>query len=297
MGEVRMSITDPDGHVREGDFTRRSDLACTRYPIQMSFCSATADEEVSDPTGAFSVEFQIRRAPLPDLRPVNIKVLDLPGSTNKSVCMAVQNIELGEPGPFELALQIDGAVPPSGRATAGGLPPGDASERCVQVALPTSGQHRLTAVADEPNTVLEYNETNNVYEQTYTATASAPAPSRALPDLTVKAIKVNGHAPDGKDVCREGKNDVTVVVKNGATTNAGDFLVRLVVDDDDGDLRQKGLDDGLEAGAEREVRFDEVRLKKGPRSLAATADPTIGISESDEGNNTLKVTATCKDDE
>jgi subtilase family serine protease len=40
-----------------------------------------------------------------------------------------------------------------------------------------------------------------------------------------------------------------------------------------------------------------VRLKKGPRSLAATADPTSGISESDEGNNALKVTARCNGDD
>jgi hypothetical protein len=126
-----------------------------------------------------------------------------------------------------------------------------------------------------------------------TPTATTPRPNAALPDLTVSAITLNSHVPDGKDDCREGKNDVTVVVKNVAATNAGDFIVRLTVDD--GNATEKGLD--LETGAEREVGFHDVRLKKGPRSLAATAAPTIGNSESDEGNNALKVTARCEEDD
>ena len=40
-----------------------------------------------------------------------------------------------------------------------------------------------------------------------------------------------------------------------------------------------------------------MRLKQGQRSLAATADATTGISESNEGNNTLTVTARCENDD
>jgi hypothetical protein len=65
--------------------------------------------------GDFTVTYEIRRAPLPDLRPVNIKVHDLPGSARNRVCMAVQNVELGEAGPHEVALQVDGVVSPGGR--------------------------------------------------------------------------------------------------------------------------------------------------------------------------------------
>ena len=167
-------------------------------------------------------------------------------------------------------------------------------ELCVETELPHSGQHRLTAVVDEPRTLVEYNETNNVYEQTYTAVAPAPSQAQALPDLTVSAIKINGTPPYGTDDCREGRNDVTVVIKNGATTNAGDFHVRLVVDDDQGSGKERYLVDGLEAGKEQGVRFDDVRLKKGRHSLAATADAMSGISESNEGNNVLEVSASCQ---
>ena len=120
-----------------------------------------------------------------------------------------------------------------------------------QTELPTSGQHMLKAVADGSDTLIEVDETNNAYEQAYIATRSRRR--RALPDLTVSAIKVNGHAPDGEDDCREGNNDVTVVVKNGAATNAGDFYVRLAVDD--GKAAEKYLVDGLGAGTEQDIKF------------------------------------------
>ena len=51
--------------------------------------------------------------------------------------------------------------------------------------------------------------------------------------------------------------------------------------------------DGLEAGKEREVRFDDVRLKKGERTLTALVDAKGAVAESNEDNNELKVTARC----
>jgi len=77
--------------------------------------------------------------------------------------------------------------------------------------------------------------------------------------------------------------------------------VRLVSDDDQGGALEQTVDAGLEAGKELPVTFGGVRLKKGPRSLTATADATsgtsTGISESDENNNTLKVAVRCKPDD
>ena len=55
--------------------------------------------------------------------------------------------------------------------------------------------------------------------------------------------------------------------------------------------------DGLEAGQEHEVRFDDVRLNEGERTLLVIADANKGIAESKEDNNELKVTARCKDDD
>ena len=248
----------------------------------------------------FSVEYSIYPTRMPDLRPVNIKVEDLPATAKKRVCMAVQNIEAGEAGPIEVALRVDGVVPPDGRTTAVGPTPGDFVWICVETALPASGQHRLAAVVDEPSAVTELREMNNVYEQAYQgigpapapAATPTPAPSAALPDLTVGAIKVNGRVSDGKDDCEDGKNGVAVVVKNAGAGDAGGFAVRLRVD---GDQADEASVPGLEAGKEREVRFDDVRLKEGERTLTAIADAKHAVAESKEGNNELYVTAKCKD--
>jgi subtilase family serine protease len=49
----------------------------------------------------------------------------------------------------------------------------------------------------------------------------------------------------------------------------------------------------LEPGQEHEVRFEGVELKKGEHKLTALADANREVTETDEGNNTLTVTATC----
>jgi len=252
--------------------------------------------------GDFTITYEIRRAPLPDLRPVGIKVHDLPAGTEKLVCMAFQNAEAGDAGPFEVALYVDHVGPSRRSVTAGRLPPGTSAELCVETALPNSGQHVLAVVVDEPRALTEFNETNNVYEQPYTGPNAATSPtasptsSPSLPDLTIGAIRVNGRAPDGKDDCKEGKNDVTVVVKNAGAADAGAFVVRLQVDGESGSGIEKSVP-GLEAGQEREVRFEDVRLKKGERKLAATADAGKAVTEADEANNALTVSAGCKDDD
>jgi hypothetical protein len=115
------------------------------------------------------------------------------------------------------------------------------------------------------------------------------------PDLTVGAIRVNGQEPEGKGDCKDGKNAVAVVVTNGGPADAESFVVRLVVDDAQGDAVEQSVS-GLGAGKEREVRFGEVRLKKGEHRLAVTLDPKHTLAESDAGNNTGAVTATCRDD-
>ena len=87
---------------------------------------------------------------------------------------------------------------------------------------------------------------------------------------------------------------VTVTIKNDGAAKAGDFAVRLTVDGDDGQAKEKQVG-ALEAGQEREVRFDDVRLKQGERKLTAIVDAEAAISESDENNNERTVTARCKD--
>jgi hypothetical protein len=262
-----------------------------------------------DSPGDFEVTFEVRRVPLADLRPVNIKVSDLPGSTKKRVCMPVQNVEPGNAGPFEVLLRVDDAVLPDARTTVPGLTPGNATEACVETQLPDSGQHLLEAVVDPANALLEYNEANNVYQQTYTAaqqpattatprpgtTSTNPAsgPGAAQADLTVSAIKANGRVLDDKADCKDGKYAMTVVVKNAGAEKAGAFGVRLAVDGEE--VAERPVS-GLEAGQEREVRVEDVRLKKGERKLAATVDPMNPLTESTTDNNELKITVQCKGD-
>ena len=52
---------------------------------------------------------------------------------------------------------------------------------------------------------------------------------------------------------------------------------------------------GLEAGKEREVTFEDVKLKKGEQTLTALVDAKSVIGETNEENNEREVTARCKD--
>jgi CARDB len=250
--------------------------------------------------GDFTITYEIRRVPLPDIRPVNITVNDLPNSTKKRVCTVVQNIEAGEAGPFLVSFYADGSDLPGGKPSLPRLASGDSSELCIDTQLPP-GQLQLRVVVDEPRRVIEFNEANNVIEQPYAATPqqastaaeSGSTPGAAQADLTISTIKVNGQAPDGKDDCKDGKNDVAVVVKNAGTASTGAFAVRLTVD---GYEAGEESVDSLEAGKEREVRFDDVRLKQGEHKLAAALDSENTVAESIEGNNGRQATARCQDD-
>jgi len=297
LGFLNTLITDKDGQVQFGTRTERGFLNdCDLF-------GGCGTEQAK-----YSVEYEIRRVPLPDLRPVNIKIYDLPGNPKQLVCAAVQNIETADAGAFEVALKVDGVVPPGGRATAGRLASGDAGELCAEMALPATGQHQLSAVVDEADGVIEFNERNNAYEQAYTApqqaTTSAPEPEAtaakpatpagaAQADLTVSAIKVNGRVLDGKADCKDGKYAMAVVVKNAGAEKAGAFAVRLAVD---GEAVAERPVSGLEAGQEREVRVEDVRLKKGERKVAAIVDPMNPLADSTPDNNELKVTLQCKGD-
>jgi hypothetical protein len=276
--------------------------------------------------GDFEIEFEVRAVPLPDFRPVDIKAYDLPGSTNKLVCVAIENDGPVEAGPFEYWLFVDGLVRPEAAGNAGRLAAATSGELCGNAPLSLSpGPHQIKAVVDPIGGVIEFNETNNVYERAYLAAAAQldadpasgqdsppanadanggfvppsspapdPGPSSAQADLTVSAIKVNGQAPDGKDDCKDGQNGVAVVVTNAGKAKAEGFAVRLVVDAARDDAMERSVS-GLEAGQEREVRFEEVRLKKGEHELSATAAGKSNVGESKDDNNELKVTARCKD--
>jgi len=73
------------------------------------------------------------------------------------------------------------------------------------------------------------------------------------------------------------------------------FIVRLQVGGDEDEAKEKSITE-LGAGKEQEVRFDDMRLKKGRQQLTATVDSKKSVAEADEDNNEEKVTVDCRDD-
>ncbi len=69
-----------------------------------------------------------------------------------------------------------------------------------------------------------------------------------------------------------------------------------MVEDEQGGAEEKTVS-GLDAKQEREVRFDDVRIKEGRRTLTATVDAGKAVAESDETNNARAVTAFCEDED
>ena len=297
LGFLNAPITDKEGQIQFGSRTERG---------FRNFCRLLGG--CGSEHAKYSVEYEIRPVPLPDLRPVAIKIHDLPGNQKKLVCAAIENIETADAGAFEVALKVDGVVPPGGQASAGRLASKAAGELCAEIALPATGQHQLSAVVDEADGVLEYNERNNVFEQAYaapkqagpdksepeaTTTKAVASTAAAQADLTVSTLKVNNQVPDGKSDCKNGKNTVTMIVKNAGAEKAGAFAVRLQADGNE--LSVESVD-GLDAGKEREVRFEDVKLTKGEHKLTVTADAKTAVTESSEENNELKVSVRCQDD-
>jgi hypothetical protein len=318
LGQVHMPLLDEAGKIRYGVHTDRSSRTCLHYP-HLGFCGPDGPSH----DGAYSIEWELRAAMLADLRPVDIKILNVPGSTRKLVCGAIQNAGPRNADRFDVAFQIDGTTPPNGKASAAGLPMGEAGELCAELTL-TPGQHRLAVIVDEAGSVEEADRTNNRYEEPYTMartetdgspatvpgagtkdepdadeppvftprTTPTPVPSGDRADLTIGTIRLNGRPSDDQDACKEGKNDLVVSVKNVGAAEARTFVVRLAVDGEQVAERSVA---GLDAGQAREIRFGDVRLKRGARSVEATADAKGAVAESDEGNNGQTITVRCGD--
>ncbi len=284
-------------------------------------------ERSVDP-GHFSARYSIQAITrLPNLKPLAIQRKDIPISTDAFICATMTNNGSDVAGPFRVTFRADGAEVPNGTVQAAGMNVGQTGDLCIAADPATADQKQWSVVLDDTRTVPETDEYDNGFSQGRLATVvtdvgwstdvqpeppvfrAAPAasptpapnaspepaakPSSGQADLTVSAIRVRGQVPDGKDDCKDSKNLVAVVVKNTGPVDAGGFVARLTVD---GDNAGEETVDGLEAGKEREVRFDEVRLKKGEHKLAVTLDPKNTVAESDEDNNGRTVTATCRDD-
>ncbi len=278
---------------------------------------ARSYNSIDNKLGDFDLAYEIRRAPLPDLRAVSIRVVDEAGGTEDIVCLTVQNAGERDASPFQMTFRVGDAVPRNGTVDLGALGAGQSREACIRTDLPASGGLGLSLVVDEPGAVTEMDETNNratgglirippgqIAPDFVSTDAGPPGPPGATPtptplparaDLTVGAIRVRGKEPSGADDCDPGRNDVTVVVRNQGTAAASNFAVRVTVDDEDDDAEEaSGLD--LDAGKDLAVLFDDVKLKKGNHKLTATADPRNAVAESREDNNKLDVSVRCKDE-
>jgi hypothetical protein len=149
--------------------------------------------------GHFSVEYEIRRVPGPDLEPTGIQVSRPAGSTQDRVCVNVVNRGPLDAGPFQVAFRLDGVTAPAttGNAIAVRLASGQNTALCINTNLPTTGQYYLTAVVDDQHRVVEQNETNNTVRQAHTPSGltdgaavgtAEPSPSRTATPTPTSSV-------------------------------------------------------------------------------------------------------------
>jgi hypothetical protein len=255
--------------------------------------------------GEYDVTYEIRRAPLPDLKINRFEVAGLPGS--EQVCGQIYNGGERPSGPYSLVVRTEGKVVE--QATLPDLAAGQTVFHCVQRSALPAHRHNAVFSLDETRAIPEMEELNNVDFVMVAASSEGipdaapvgpgpaapspePKPSTGDADLTVKAIKLNGSSPDGKDDCQaDVTNAVTVVVKNGGTGETGRFTTRLIVDREELDQTVESL----RAGEEREVLFERILLKKGEHTFKAVADAEHAVDETREENNERKVSVRCSD--
>jgi hypothetical protein len=250
----------------------------------------------------FVVTFEIRRAPLQD--PLLQQPLQLVTSnaTGLAICGVIDNIGEMPSTPMPLTIRANEAV--VRQLTVPALAVGQSVQQCINRSELPPQQIGVTFTLDEARQIPEMHEDYNSSFVTVPALAATggtdptrpvpapspePKPTGEKPDLSVKAIRLKGQEAGAKISCAAGPNSVVVRLKNNGKGDAGSFTVRLVVDGDDRDTTVEGVP----AGEEHEVAFDNVPLKKGEHTLKAIADPDHAVSEGKDDNNSLKVSARC----
>jgi hypothetical protein len=114
-------------------------------------------------------------------------------------------------------------------------------------------------------------------------------------DLLVSNVAVKGKNARTANACLAGDNVVTATIKNDGGAPAVDvddsldaqtpqIVVALVID---GKERVRTVTLILQAGEERTVAFDAIKLAKGTHALQVVIDPNNRVSESDKTNNTF----------
>lgn len=269
--------------------------------------------QFGDIPSEFSLEFEVRPAALPDLVASNVGLRRLDDGRD-AACMTAGNAGVRPSGDFDVSLKADGDVIPAGTHRWVSLDPGQTRDLCVVDGLP-NGRHVLSMDIDLVRDIAESDERNNHYDASVTITAPPPvgigrpiigqvplasdlsnAPvTTDQKDLVIEKTLVVGKMPDSGNDCDPGGNDVLVTIKNQATAATGEFTVRMIVDGHDSDAVDQSVP-SLAGGASTEIRFENLKLKKGEHTVGVTADAKNGITETLENNNTSSATVQCKNE-
>jgi subtilase family serine protease len=96
--------------------------------------------------------------------------------------------------------------------------------------------------------------------------------------------------------CDLGDNQVTLTIKNQGSADIPGFTTRLAIDSENDAAIDQSIS-GVAAGSSADLKFENVKMKKGEHSLSATADVRNVIAETREDNNTLAATVKCKSED
>jgi hypothetical protein len=242
----------------------------------------------------FDITYEIRRTPLPDLKPTDMEISRLSDGRD-SVCVRLENVGQEENAvPFDMNIHLDGTIVGTKRLL--GPRVGQPSYvECILTNLP-GGLHKVSVFVDEGREVPEMDELNNELETMCCVHVPGGLPvlqptGGPRPDLVVTSLKAAREA-NGSGQCEGGKtNYLFAQVKNVGPVAAGPFAVRAEVS---GSLiKEKGSVPGLAAGAMVEVTIPTDDLKDGSQPVKVIADGDNQVGEQDEGNNAYQITANC----
>ena len=142
-----------------------------------------------------------------------------------------------------------------------------------------AGEHSITATADPGNVVVETNKNNN------SASRNVTVESNATPaDLTV-TLTCDKASPNVMD-----KITITATIANGGTTDAGSFLVRILVNGTA--LGEDYAISGLSGGGMFNLQIPYTVLQEGENTIQVIADVQNSVAESNENNNSGNLTFT-----
>ncbi|MGW4733901.1 CARDB domain-containing protein [Streptomyces shenzhenensis] len=226
--------------------------------------------------GAQVAEFEVigSAAPNPDLVVHELSWTPAsPAETDTvTVRATVRNAGTAASPASTVNVSLDGTV--AGSAPVGALAAGAATTVSVSVGKRPMGSYTVSAVVDPTDTVPELDNTNN----SRTAADRLTVTQAPGPDLQVTGITTDPASPaEGAPV------SFTVAVHNrGTTAVPAGTVTRLVV----GDRTLDGITGALAAGATEQVAISGTWTATGGAVvLAATADATDTVAETDETNN------------